>query len=159
MNSINAKLEVIRKKRNLSRKELAKRIGVSEQTIFNIERDPAYNYGVDLLKRLEIALVVAIEITIKEHEMNQTINISSAHLIHHFRENNPASQIGNLELGRKISDKMRENGVDPYDWDVKVIWPVKKPEVSEFCLPKTSAKYKIPVSLLPDLYTFLESIH
>jgi len=158
MKPVGAKIERIRKLWNLSREDLANRLGLTAQTVLNIERDPTYNLGVDLLIKLEKALSVTIEITFKEHEMNPHMNISSAHLIHQLRENNQASQVGNKELGKKIRLWMKAHGIEPSEWDAPVIWPIQEPEVSEFHLPKTSAKYQISASLLPELYAFIFTI-
>ncbi len=53
MNHIGELIEARRGQLGLSRLQLASRLGVSSQTVLNLERDPTYNLGTSLLHRLD----------------------------------------------------------------------------------------------------------
>ncbi len=56
MNDIGKVIEKIRTRQGLSRGELAHHLGVTVQTVLNLEGDPDYNLGTRLLRRLDEAL-------------------------------------------------------------------------------------------------------
>src|SRR5271156_3049749 len=102
VNNIGELIEARRLQRNLSRLQLASRVGVSSQTVLNIERDATYNLGTSLLRLLEKALNVTFNISMKEGIMNMNIRKGNDEFILYIRKNYRNCPTSNDVLGRAI---------------------------------------------------------
>jgi transcriptional regulator with XRE-family HTH domain len=103
MNHIGGLIESRRRHIGISRFQLASRMGVSSQTVLNLERDATYNLGTSLLRRLEEALHVTFDITMKERRtMGTRITMGNDEFILYIRKNHPHCATSNDQLGKCI---------------------------------------------------------
>jgi transcriptional regulator with XRE-family HTH domain len=162
MNHIGELIQSRRLQRGLSRLQLASHLGVSSQTILNIERDPAYNLGTTLLRRLEEALYVTFDLTMKEGIMNTSITMGSDEFILYIRKNHANCAINNAELGKRIfkwingsdatADKVGNGEAVP------CIWGDTGAHIGETRLPYKATQFRFERSLLPKLYSYLDAL-
>ena len=159
MNLIGPVIESRRKLLGLTRQQLAERLGVSTQTVLNVERDPGYNLGTTLLKHLEEALGVEFTITMTEvREMSSRITMGNDEFILFIRKIFPQCQQTNAQLGKSIWIWIRDNasGTKTVD-DQPCYWGDQTASVSDTQLPATATQFEFEISALPDLYRFLIS--
>lgn len=160
LNQIGKLIEKQRCKLGLTRETLGKRLGVTAQTILNIETDPEYNLGTRLLRRLEKALNVEFTIqmsddpTSREATMTDRIRMGNDEFILHIRKNYRCD-VRNPQLGRRIWVWLRDNadGVQ-ISGQRDCLW---SPEggVGELQLPSSATQFEFRINALPDLYRFL----
>jgi transcriptional regulator with XRE-family HTH domain len=162
MNHIGDLIEARRRKRGLSRLQLASRLGVSSQTILNIERDTTYNLGANLLRRLEEALRVTFHITMKEESMNTSIQMGNDEFILYIRKNYKDCATSNDQLGKRIWDWINEHDTTAEKTNngdsVPCFWGDTGAHISETKLPKTATQFRFERSLLPSLYDHLDAL-
>jgi transcriptional regulator with XRE-family HTH domain len=162
--SINNGGELIESRRQqlgLSRLQLASRLGVSSQTVLNLERDPDYNVGTSLLRRLEEALHVTFDLTMRERRtMSTTISMGNDEFILYVRKNHPNCAKSNDDLGKKIWDWIeRHDAMAKQLNDGKSVpcsWGETGAHIGETKLPKTATQFRFERKLLPELYDHLD---
>ena len=147
----------------LSRLQLASRLGVSSQTVLNLERDPTYNVGTSLLRRLEQALQVTFDITMKEQRtMSSRIQMGNDEFILYIRKNYPNCATSNDRLGRLIWEWIQ--GCDPTaekvggGESVPCFWGATAANIDETKLPKTATQFRFERELLRKLYDHLDAL-
>jgi len=152
-------IEGVRSRRGLSRGELARHLGVTVQTILNLERDPNYNLGVRLMRQIEVALRGEFQITFTEAEdMNDRIRLGNDELILYVRKNHDCA-LTNDQLGRRIWGWLRENASgEKLEENQPCRWGAVGGFIGERALPKTATQFEFRASALPDLYQFLNQL-
>jgi transcriptional regulator with XRE-family HTH domain len=162
VNDIGKLIEARRGQLGLSRLQLASRLGVSSQTVLNLERDPTYNLGSSLLRRLEGALNVTFNITMKEEIMSTSIQMGNDEFILYIRKNYPNCATNNDQLGKRIWEWIRERdataGKAGKEEAVPCIWGDTAANIGETKLPQKATQFHFERSLLPSLYDLLDSI-
>lgn len=162
MNWLGPEIEKQRLALGLSRAELAKRSGVSAQTILNVERDPTYNLNVRLLDSLADALNVQFEIIIKEQTMTTGITMGNDEFILYVRKNYPECSITNDQLGKRIWTWIRDQ--DPSATKagtgdaVPCLWGDSAQNLGERSLPTTATQFSFDRGILPALYDLLDNL-
>ena len=152
-------IENRRKQLGISRERLANDIGVTPQTIINIEKSSDYNIGTKILTKLESALNVKFIINIKENSPMEKINYGNDEAILYIRKNYPECTIDNRVLGKLIWEWLQKNanGTKLYDDEPqKCYWGEIGEFVDEMKLPKTATQFQIDRTALPNFYTFLD---
>jgi transcriptional regulator with XRE-family HTH domain len=156
-------IESRRRHLGLSRLQLASRLGVSSQTVLNLERDPTYNLGTSLLQRLEQALQVTFDITMKEQRIMSTrIQMGNDEFILYIRKNHPSCATSNDRLGSRIWKWIY--GSDPTaeqvggGESVPCFWGATAANIDETKLPKTATQFQFERRLLPELYDHLDAL-
>lgn len=142
----------------MSRPVVAARLGVSVQTVLNIEQDEDYNLGAALLRRLESILSVefAIEMRSKTLE-NSRIRMGNDEFILYVRKWHPECPKGNAVIAREATQWLLRQ-VPPaqlIEADKPAIWGDLH-DVPR--LPATSAQFEFDRSLLPAVFTQLDHI-
>ena len=162
MNQIGDLIEARRRKRGLSRLQLASRIGVSSQTVLNVERDPDYNLGTSLLRRLEEALQVTFHLTMEEDKMTTSIEMGNDEFILYIRKNHPACTTSNEQLGKRIWKWIEEHDTTAKEANdgksVPCFWGDSGAHITETKLPKTATQFRFERTLLPSLYDLLDDL-
>jgi transcriptional regulator with XRE-family HTH domain len=162
MHHIGALIEARRGQLGLSRLQLASRLGVSSQTVLNLERDPTYNLGTGLLRRLEGALNVTFNLTMKEGTMSTTIQMGNDEFILYIRKNYPDCAASNVDLGKKIWTWIEKRDATAKQVDegksVPCLWGDTGANLGETKLPKTATQFHFERSLLPSLYELLDAL-
>ena len=165
MTPIGRLIEVRRVELGLSRAALAERLGVSVQTILNIERDENYNLGTRLLRQLEPALGIEFVITARRTTtMSNTIRMGNDEFILYMRKNYPDCKTPNPRLGKLIWQWLRSQtpaGVKVgTEGGELCIWDMTGAHASDtgVGLPRTAQQFEFDRALLPTLYTFLDSL-
>jgi transcriptional regulator with XRE-family HTH domain len=159
MNDIGRLIEEIRLRLGLSRADLARRVGVTVQTILNLERDPDYNLGLRLLRQLEAALHGEFDIRFTEGEkMKSRIRMGNDEFILYIRKTSDC-QLINTVLGKRIWIWLRDNadGVKLVE-DQPCRWGSIGGFIGERGLPKTATQFEFRTDALPDLYRFLDQL-
>lgn len=163
MTPIGPLIEARRVELGLSRSALAERLGVSTQTILNIEHDESYNLGTKLLRLLERALGVEFIVTTRSTTtMNTKIRMGNDEFILYIRKSYPSCKTPNPRLGKLIWQWLQSR--DPSALQVGAeggqlcIWEASSSFVSDTGLPRTAQQFEFDRSLLADLYTFLDSL-
>jgi transcriptional regulator with XRE-family HTH domain len=156
MNHIGMSIEAHRRSLGLSRDDLAQRLGVTAQTVLNLERDERYNLGTRLLRQLEEALNVEFTISIKEVKtMNEHIQMGNDEFILHIRKNYTCS-LKNPELGRRIWEWLRDNAEGKQIGGQKTAhWGEGIEAVSATNLPGSATQFEFRLDALPALFRFL----
>src|ERR1035437_10395935 len=110
-------IENRRKQLGISRDKLAKDIGVTPQTIINIEKLSDYNIGTKILSKLESALKVKFIINILEESQMEKIYFGNDEAILYIRKNYPDCQLDNRALGKLIWEWMQSyaNGIKRFN--------------------------------------------
>lgn len=161
MTPIGQLVEARRMALGMSRGALATRLGVSTQTILNIERDEHYNLGTKLLRQLEPILGVEFVVTVRSTTtVDNMIRMGNDEFILYIRKNHPECKITNDQLGKRIGQWL-ENQNPPAAKDgaaESCVWGPSGPFVSGLALPATATQFKFERRLLPALYTFLDSL-
>lgn len=162
MNAIGPLVERRRRQLGMTRGALAGRLGVSSQTVLNIERDANYNLGLHLVTRLEEALAVEFEVVMKEHPMSTTIRLGNDDFILYVRKNYPECATTNDQLGKRVwlwlqgqdatARKTHEGVPQP------CYWGDTGPHVDECRLPQRATQFEFRRELLPGLYEFLDEL-
>jgi len=153
------RIEEVRIERGMSRAALAERLGVTTQTVYNIERACEYNLTTDMMKRLEKALRVRFKISIVEEAMaNATVVLGSDEMILHIRKTESRPSMDNDQLGALIASWIRNRKGVLLKKDADSLWGKEGDFVGADRLPMTSAQWELPRALLPDLFTYLESL-
>jgi transcriptional regulator with XRE-family HTH domain len=156
-------IEARRRQLGLSRLQIANCLGVTSQTVLNLERDPNYNTGTNLLVRLEEALQVTFEITMKEREaMNTKIRMGNDEFILYIRKNYPNCTMGNERLARLIWEWI-DNCDTPAEKihdgkSVPCLWGASATMIDESKLPKTAQQFQFERKHLPKLYDYLDAL-
>src|SRR5690606_10737403 len=101
MNRVGKLIEDQRKRRGLSRRELAQLLDVSAQTILNVERDPHYNLGTRLLRGIEVGLGGEFHISFEEGMAMNRIRMGNDEFILNIRKNGECP-LTNDQLGRRV---------------------------------------------------------
>jgi transcriptional regulator with XRE-family HTH domain len=162
MNHIGELIEARRRQRGLSRLQLASRLGVSNQTVLNFERDPTYNLGTSLLRRLEGALNVTFDITMKEETMSASIQMGNDEFILYIRKNYPNCATTNVDLGKRIWAWIKDNDATATkvgkEEAVPCIWGDTAGNIGETKLPTWATQFSFERSLLPSLYDHLDAL-
>ena len=162
MNHIGELIESRRRQLGLSRLQLASRLDVSSQTVLNVERDPAYNLGASLLRRLEEALHVTFDITMKEASMNTSIQMGNDEFILYIRKNHPNCAKSNDDLGKRIWKWIKERDATAEKAGngdaVPCIWGDTAAHIGETKLPYKATQFRFERSLLPSLYDLLDEL-
>lgn len=163
MTPIGPLIEERRLEMGLSRAALAERLGVSAQTILNIEHDENYNLGTKLLRQLERTLGIEFVVTTRSTiTMSNTIRMGNDEFILYIRKSYPACKTPNPRLGKLIWQWLQ--GRDPSAVQVGAeggepcVWEATGSFVSDTGLPRTAQQFEFDRSLLADLYTFLDSL-
>jgi len=156
---IGEQVEAARSRLGLSRGELAARLGVTVQTIMNIERDSTYNLGTRLMRQIEVALQGKFCITFTEEgNMNDRIRIGNDELILYIRKNHDC-HLSNDQLGRRIWVWLRDNAAGrKLVEDQLCRWGAVGSFIGDRDLPKTATQFEFRTSALPDLYRFLDQL-
>ena len=143
----------------MSRAELGESIGVSAQTIFNLERNPDYNLGTRLLRRLEESLQVEFTISITEElNMSERITMGNDELILHIRKHYECGY-DNPYLGRRIWEWIEEHADgNQHEHSHPAPWGDDIEAVDRFNLPKSSVHFDFRLTALPGLYRFLAQL-
>ena len=157
MNNVGKLIERRRRQLGLSREDVAARLGVTPQTVLNLERDRNYNLGTRMLQRLEVALGIEIHISFKEaRTMDNRLRIGNDELILHIRKNFECP-LTNDQLGKRIWIWLRDNASgEKIEEDRPCIWGSDSTFVSALLLPKTAAQFEFNLDALPDLFRFLQ---
>lgn len=162
MNHIGELIEARRRQRGLSRLQLSSRLGVSSQTVLNLERDPTYNLGASLLRRLEGALQVTFDITMREESMSTSIQMGNDEFILYIRKNHPSCAKSNDDLGKRIWKWIKESdatAAQVCNGESKpCIWGDTGAHLGETKLPYTARQFQFERSLLPSLYDHLDAL-
>ena len=161
MNPIGELIESRRRQLGLSRLQLASRLGVSNQTVLNFERDPTYNLGTSLLRRLEGALNVTFDLTMKEEAMTTSIQMGNDEFILYIRKNHPDCATSNDALGKRIWKWTKESAATAEEVSngaVPCIWGKTAAYLGETKLPQSATQFQFERSLLPSLYDLLDSL-
>jgi transcriptional regulator with XRE-family HTH domain len=162
MDHIGATIKKRRKRLGISRKWLAGQLGVSTQTILNVEQDSAYNIGTKLLKTLEPILNVKFGIIMNTEEaMDKMIKLGNDEFILYIRKNFPKCTIKNDRLGSRIWQWLRDNagGKKLYGDEAQpAIWGDSGAFVDEVKLPRKATQFEFSRSNLPELYSFLDRL-
>jgi transcriptional regulator with XRE-family HTH domain len=162
VNRIGELIEARRLQRGLSRLQLATRLGISSQTVLNLERDHTYNLGTSLLRRLEQALHVTFEINMKEEAMGTTIKMGNDEFILYIRKIHPACNTTNDDLGRRIWKWIQEHDATAEKADggisVPCKWGATGAEIGDKKLPQSATQFHFERSLLPALYDHLDAL-
>lgn len=162
MNHIGELIEARRRQRGLSRRQLANRLGISTQTVLNLERDPNYNLGIGLLRRLEGALNVTFDITMKEETMSKIIRMGNDEFILYVRKNYENCATANVDLGKRIWAWIKDHD----DAAVKVgkeeaepcLWGNTAANTGDTKLPVWATQFQFDRLLLPALYEHLDAL-
>ena len=160
MNWIGPQIEALRKKRGLRRDELAGRLSVSIQTVYNFERRPDYDASLGLLRAMEEALGARIELSIKEVRVNSsadpTITMGNDEFILLIRKQYPKCSLDNAVIGKRIWEWLRDRNGQKVAEDFPALWAgADEHLLDESGLPKTAAQFSFPLGLLPEIYAFL----
>jgi transcriptional regulator with XRE-family HTH domain len=162
MNDIGELIESRRRQLGLSRLQLASRLGVSNQTVLNLERDPTYNLGTSLLRRLEGALNVTFDITMKEETMSTSIQMGNDEFILYIRKNYRNCATSNVDLGKRIWTWIKERDATAAkvgkEEAVPCIWGDTAANIGETKLPIWATQFQFERSLLPSLYDLLDAL-
>jgi transcriptional regulator with XRE-family HTH domain len=160
MNDIGELIESRRRNLGLSRLQLAGRLGVSSQTVLNLETDPTYNLGTSLLRRLEEALHVTFNITMEERRtMSTRIQMGNDEFILYIRKNHTNCSTTNDRLGRLIWEWIEKRDATAKQLNegksMPCSWPDFGVHIGENKLPKTATQFEFERSILPELYDHL----
>lgn len=162
MNQIGELIESRRGQLGLSRLQLASRLGVSTQTVLNLERDATYNLGTSILRRLEGALNVTFDITMKERPMSTSIQMGNDEFILYIRKNHPTCAKSNDLLGKRIWEWIEKRDATAKQVgdgkSVPCFWGDTGAHMGETKLPKTATQFQFERSLLPSLYDLLDAL-
>ena len=162
MNHIGERIESRRRQLGLSRLQLANRLGVSTQTVLNFERDPTYNLGTALLRRLEEALNVTFDITMKEETVSTIIKMGNDEFILYIRKNYQGCVTSNDDLGKRIWKWITEHDATAKQLDngnsSPCFWGDTAAHIGQTKLPKTATQFEFDRSLLPSLYDLLDAL-
>jgi transcriptional regulator with XRE-family HTH domain len=163
MNHVGELIESRRRQLGLSRQQLASRLGVASQTVLNLERDPTYNLGTSLLRRLEEALQVTFDVTMKEgRTMSSSIQMGNDEFILFIRKNHPDCVKSNDLLGKRIWEWIEKHDVTAEQVNdgksVPCYWGDTGTHIGETKLPKTATQFRFERKLLPELYDVLDEL-
>lgn len=146
----------------LTRDYVARALGVSVQTVFNIENRPDYNIGINVLKRLGPVLGVEFVVEMKEaREMAARITMGNDEFILYIRKNYPNCKIRNDALGQRIAAWIVDNadGVKLNNNEtIPAMWGDQAKNISEIGLPKSATQLEFNRSAMPALYDFLDTV-
>jgi transcriptional regulator with XRE-family HTH domain len=156
---IGERIKERRLKLGLTRDVLGARVGVTGQTILNLEQDPDYNLGTRLLGRLGMVLGVEFEITMKEKAtMKKRIRMGNDEFIFHIRKHYKCP-LDNPTLGKLIGEWLETNAngeklPHQYATPYMIGLPPDQaiPAVSRTHLPKGSVIFEFDLDQLPALY-------
>jgi transcriptional regulator with XRE-family HTH domain len=162
---IGVRIKERRSKLGLTRDALGARVGVTGQTIFNLEQDPTYNLGTRLLHRLGEELGVEFQITMKEKAtMKKRIRMGNDELILHIRKHYECPS-DNPALGKKIWEWLDNHAHArqlPHAYRAPYMIGLaageKIPAVSGTGLPQGSVMFEFDLEALPELYEFLSEL-
>jgi transcriptional regulator with XRE-family HTH domain len=161
---LSAAIEQRRTAFGLTRAEVATRVGVTVQTIHNVERDPNYNISLHLLQKLEPILRVRFDIKMhivqEEHTMiPDMIHMGNDFFILYIRTNYPTCTLTTQQLGKRIWIWLRDNDPDAtkLGGSEPCIWGEGE-HVREDRLPKNATRFAFNRSILPQLFSFLDQI-
>lgn len=159
VNNIGKLIEERRRLIGMSRAELAAALGVSAQTVLNVERDRSYNLGTKLLLRIEDALGVEFHVVMKEKTtMTDRITMGNDEFILYIRKNYDC-KIANPQLGRRIWVWLRDNANGEYASDQRAaLWGQSIPAVARTGLPGSATQFEFDRNTMPDLYRFLDQL-
>ncbi|MFO0558588.1 MAG: helix-turn-helix transcriptional regulator [Polyangiales bacterium] len=156
-------IEARRAQLGMSRPTLAQRVGVSVQTILNVERDENYNLGTKLIRQIEAALGVEFVVTIQETTMEDRIAFGIDECILYVRKNYPSNATPNNQIAKQIAEWLRSQpAVDQAtvirEQDVPCLWGGGFAKEGRTGLPATAAQLSFPRALLPGLFTVLDNV-
>ena len=163
MNDIGEMLESRRRHVGLSRLQLASRLGVSSQTVLNLETDPTYNLGTSLLRRLEEALHVTFNIMMKEQRtMSTRIQMGNDEFVLYIRKNHTKCTTSNDRLGRLIWEWIEQRDATAkqlnHGKSMPCSWTDTGAHIGENKLPKTATQFEFQRDVLPELYDHLDAL-
>ena len=89
-----------------------------------------------------------------------TIKMGNDEFILYIRKNNPNCKIDNKPLGRKIWEWILANDPDAKEIreDMPCLWGDNTPNTKPEILPKTATQFEFRRNLLPELFSFLDSL-
>ncbi len=92
--------------------------------------------------------------------MQQTIKMGNDEFILHIRKNNSLCKTDNKVLGQKIWKWIlaKDSNAKEIKNDVPCLWGTNTPNTNPEILPKTATQFEFQRSLLPQLYSFLETL-
>lgn len=159
MNDIGEIIERRRRLLGLSRAELAAALGVSAQTVLNVERDRSYNLGTRLLRLIEDALGVEFHVAMKEKTtMTDRITMGNDEFILYIRKNYDCD-IANPQLGRRIWVWLRDNASGEQVSEQRpALWGSTIAAVDRVGLPGSATQFEFERDALPALYRFLDQL-
>lgn len=162
---IGERIKERRLKLGLTRDVVGARVGVTGQTILNLEQDPDYNLGTRLLRRIGEVLGVEFTINMKEKaHMNKRIRMGNDELILHIRKHYLCAT-DNPTLGRLIwewldghanAEQLPHAYAAPYMLGLSA--GAKLPAVSATGLPRGSVMFEFDISALAGLYELLAEL-
>jgi transcriptional regulator with XRE-family HTH domain len=163
MNDIGEMIESRRRHLGLSRLQLASRLGVSGQTVLNLETDSTYNLGTSLLRRLEDALHVTFNITMKElRTMSTRIKMGNDEFILYIQKNHTNCTASNDRLGKLIWEWIERRDTTAKQLNdgksMPCSWTGTDAPIGETKLPKTATQFEFERNLLPELYDHLDAL-
>ena len=156
VNRIGLQIEERRRHLGMSRRALAEAIGVTSQTVLNLERDADYNIGTTLLRKLELALRVEFRITMREDVIvNDRIRMGNDEFILHIRKRG-LTDWSNDQLGKRIWEFLRDHAEgQKVAENVPCIWNTQFKSRHPDALPRTAAEFEFRADALPAVYRFL----
>lgn len=159
MNPIGQEIEDRRRRLGMSRADLARQLDVTSQTVLNLERNPDYNLGTRLLRRLESALGVEFTLTMTENDpMNDRIKMGNDEFILHIRKHYNCD-IANPQLGRRIWEWLRDNADgEKAKGQPPAMWGDGIPAVGPTRLPGSATQFEFRLDALPELFRFLRQL-
>jgi transcriptional regulator with XRE-family HTH domain len=163
MDDLGEMIESRRRHLGLSRLQLAGRLGVSSQTVLNLETDPNYNLGTSLLRRLEEALEITFTITMMERRaMNTKITMGNDEFILYIRKIHTYCTTSNDRLGRLIWEWIEKRDATAKQLNdgksMPCSWTDTGAHIGETKLPKTATQFEFERNLLPELYDHLDAL-
>jgi transcriptional regulator with XRE-family HTH domain len=161
MNSVGPLIEKRRRKLGLSRSVVAKRLGVTEQTLLNVERAANYNIGTEMLRRLEVVLDADFNVTLvpRSRKKMSTIQFGNDEAILHIRKTHPKCALTTDAIGKRVWQFLRDQpgaNAKKVIEDDPCMWGPNASNIGEMKLPKTAAQFVFERSALVDLYDFLD---
>jgi DNA-binding XRE family transcriptional regulator len=142
-------------------------VGVTAQTIVNLERRPDYNASLNLLRKVAAALSLEMSIHFtpkKEQTMSKTrqpIIMGNDEFILYIRKQHPDNQRNNQNLAKKVwrwLQRHDEHATKHTPRSIPCIWGDTAQNRGNQHLPTSATQFEFDRNLLPALYTMLDNI-
>jgi transcriptional regulator with XRE-family HTH domain len=162
MNAVGPLIEKRRRELGLSRSVVAERLGVTEQTLLNVERAANYNVGTEMLRRLEAVLDADFNMSlVPRRKTMSTIQFGNDEAILHIRKTHPKCSLTTDAIGKRVWQFLRaQPGANARKVveDEPCMWGANASNIDEMKLPKTAAQFVFERPVLPDLFDFLDRL-